>query len=238
MTEGDPARTVLTVQDDDGPVTSYEVRWKESDATSFGSWTDVALATTHTVEELANGTEYTFEVRAVNAHGRGNAALVTGLPSLEITQIPTAPQNLRVAATDSSRAEVIWVRPYNAFNSDQSLNLSKLQGFRIEVCRADSGADALWQRQDTAGLARGPGLTTPRGRIKAEWGYGLDVPWTHGLLTPYGSVELAGGGSRTTRLGWRFELGQSLSLSLAGERHETALARPEHGLMLRTTIPW
>ena len=101
-----------------------------------------------------------------------------------------------------------------------------------------SAADALWQRQDTAGLAQRPGLTTPRGRIKAEWGYGLDVPWTHGLLTPYGSVELAGGGSRTTRLGWRFELGRSLSLSLAGERRETALARPEHGLMLRTTLPW
>ena len=101
----------------------------------------------------------------------------------------------------------------------------------------ESGADALWQRQDTAGLAQGPGLATPQGRIKAEWGYGLDVPWTHGLLTPYGSVELTGG-SRTTRLGWRFKLGQSLSLSLAGERRETAHARPEHGLMLRTTLPW
>ena len=102
----------------------------------------------------------------------------------------------------------------------------------------ESGADALWQRQDTAGLAQGPGLATPQGRIKAEWGYGLDVPWTHGLLTPYASVELAGGGSRTTILGWRFKLGQSLSLSLAGERRETAHARPEHGLMLRTTLPW
>ena len=101
-----------------------------------------------------------------------------------------------------------------------------------------SGADALWQRQDTAGLAQGPGLATPQGRIKAEWGYGLDVPWTHGLLTPYASVELAGGGSRTTILGWRFKLGRSLSLSLAGERRETAHARPEHGLMLRTTLPW
>ena len=101
----------------------------------------------------------------------------------------------------------------------------------------DSGAEALWQRQTTAGLARGHN-TTAQGRIKAEWGYGLDVPWTHGLLTPYGSVELAGGGSRTLRLGWRFELGQRLSLSLAGERRETAHARPEHGLMLRTTLPW
>ena len=101
-----------------------------------------------------------------------------------------------------------------------------------------SGAEALWQRQDTAGLAQGPGLATPRGRITAEMGYGLDVPFSYGILTPYSSVELAGGGSRTLRLGWRFELGQRLSLSLAGERRETAHARPEHGLMLRTTLPW
>ena len=61
---------------------------------------------------------------------------------------------------------------------------------------------------------------------------------TRGLFTPYGSVEMAGGGGRTLALGWRFELGQSLSLSLAGERRETALARPEHGLMLRSSLPW
>ena len=100
----------------------------------------------------------------------------------------------------------------------------------------DSSTETLWQQQTAAGLARGPGQTS-RGRIKAEWAYGLDVPRTRGLFTPYGSVEMAGGG-RTLALGWRFELGQSLSLSLAGERRETALARPEHGLMLQTALPW
>ena len=64
------------------------------------------------------------------------------------------------------------------------------------------------------------------------------MPRTHGLFTPYGSVEMAGGGGRTLALGWRFELGQSLSLRLTGERRETALARPEHGLMLRSSLPW
>ena len=101
----------------------------------------------------------------------------------------------------------------------------------------DSGAEALWQRQSTAGMARQHD-TPAQGRITAEMGYGLDVPFSYGILTPYGSVELAGGGNRTLRLGWRFELGQRLSLSLAGERRETALARPEHGLMLRGSLPW
>ena len=100
----------------------------------------------------------------------------------------------------------------------------------------DSSADALWQQQTASGLARGPGQT-PQGRFMAEWGYGLDVPWTHGLLTPYGAVEMAAD-RRTLRLGWRFELGQLLSLSLAGERHEALHTTPEHALMLQTTLPW
>ena len=101
----------------------------------------------------------------------------------------------------------------------------------------DSSTETLWQQQTASGLARGPGQT-PQGRIRAEWAYGLDVPRTRGLFTPYGSVEMAGGGGRTLALGWRFELGQSLSLRLTGERRETALARPEHGLMLQTALPW
>ena len=100
----------------------------------------------------------------------------------------------------------------------------------------DSGTDALWQQQTAPGLTQGAGQTS-QGRIRAEWTYGLDVPWTHGLLTPYGSVEMAADRRRTLRLGWRFELGQSLSLSLTGERREALHVTPEHALMLQTTLP-
>lgn len=101
----------------------------------------------------------------------------------------------------------------------------------------DSRAEALWQRQGTAGLARQHGRDQG-GRVRAEWSYGLDVPWTYGILTPYSSVELADGGNRILRLGWRFVLGRTLSFSLDGERRETALPQPEHGLMLRLSLPW
>ena len=47
----------------------------------------------------------------------------------------------------------------------------------------DSSTETLWQQQTASGLARGPGQT-PQGRFLAEWAYGLDVPWTHGLLDP------------------------------------------------------
>ena len=46
------------------------------------------------------------------------------------------------------------------------------------------------------------------------------------------------GTGRTMRLGWRFELGHSLSLSLDGERRETSHEAPDHTLMLRTSLPW
>ena len=101
----------------------------------------------------------------------------------------------------------------------------------------DSSLETLWQQQTASGLTQGAGQTS-QGRIKAEWAYGLDMPWTHGLLTPYGSVEMAGGGGRTLALGWRFELGQSLSLRLTGERREALHNMPEHALMLQTALPW
>ena len=99
-----------------------------------------------------------------------------------------------------------------------------------------SGTQELWLQQDMAGLARQQ-YTDPEGRIKAEWSYGLDVPWTNGIQTPYSGMELAGSG-RTMRLGWRFNLGHSLSLSLDGERRETGHEAPDHTLMLRTNLPW
>ena len=102
--------------------------------------------------------------------------------------------------------------------------------------RTESGTQALWQRQDTRGLAPGQGRGTGS-RFSAGWSYGLEVPRSNAVLTPYGGVEMAGR-SRRLRLGWRYELGQWLSLSLDGERRETPHARPQHSLMLRTSLPW
>ena len=110
---------------------------------------------------------------------------------------------------------------------------------------AESGAQALWQRQTTAGIAPQHDIAA-QGRVIAELGYGMDVPWTYSILTPYSGMEWTGE-NRTLRLGWRFTLGrpptygmqgQALSLSLDGERRETGHTPPEHVLMLRTSLPW
>lgn len=102
---------------------------------------------------------------------------------------------------------------------------------------ADRGAEALWLRQEPAVLARQHGRAHG-GRIRTEWSYGLDIPWTNGIQTPYGSVELADRDIRILRLGWRFVMGRTLHLSLDGERRESSLAQAEHSLMLRSSLPW
>ena len=101
---------------------------------------------------------------------------------------------------------------------------------------AQSNAEALWQRRSTAGIAPQQGQAA-QARLNAELGYGLDVPWTYAILTPYGGMEWAGP-RRALRLGWRFDLGQRLSLSFEGERMESGYERADHSLMLRTSLPW
>ena len=126
----------------DSPVLRYEVRL------DGGAWRSVGLDTGYRYEDLENGTEYVFEVRAVNAHGDGDTASAPGTPSQRITGIPTAPQSLQVNATDSGRAELSWIRPANGTDQDYSSNpnstMSQLQGYRIDVCRTACDDEANW----------------------------------------------------------------------------------------------
>ena len=114
----------------------------------------------------------------------------------------------------------------------RGLALSLASGWGL----AESGAEAMWQRQGAAGLSAQHDSPV-QGRLTVALGYGLDVPWTYGILTPYSGMEWAGQ-RRTLTLGWRFNLGQSLRLSLDGERRESAYEATDHGVMLNTSLPW
>ena len=94
-----------------GAIRDIEVRWKKTTDQSFGSWTGLndGTATTHTVGSLTNGTEYTFEVRAVNSAGNGVAASVTAIPDV----VPNAPGNLQAAVGDKE-VTLTWALPINA----------------------------------------------------------------------------------------------------------------------------
>ena len=76
-----------------GAPDGYEYRYKEGTG-EFGEWTTVtggAAARSVTVASLANGTEHTFEVHAVNGTGFGDAATIAATPlSAEISALSIA----------------------------------------------------------------------------------------------------------------------------------------------------
>jgi hypothetical protein len=90
---------------DDGgsEVTGYELRYLPSG----GDWTEWATATSgDPVTGLANGTLYTFEVRAVNDVGEGPAASTTATPA----SAPGAPTGVTVVG-GAVKTTVSWTAP-------------------------------------------------------------------------------------------------------------------------------
>ena len=86
-TPGDEQVTLAwtTPADNGSPITHYAYRQSADGGTTWGpDWTTIpssdAETTSFTIEDLTNGTEYTFEVRAVNAVGEGQAARTKATP--------------------------------------------------------------------------------------------------------------------------------------------------------------
>ena len=96
---------------------------------------------------------------------------------------------------------------------------------------ADSRVERLWSVHDAAGLSANDAAVAA-GRLDAELRYGMDG------LTPYAGVGLADGEARAWRLGSRFDLGRSVSVSVEGSLREHPGAAPEHALELSGTVRW
>ena len=72
-----------------------------------------------------------------------------------------------------------------------------------------------------------------------EVGYGLAVAHGLGVVTPYAGLGLAGEGARSWRVGARWRVAASASVSLEGARYEAAKDdRPEQSLMVRGALRW
>ena len=81
-------------------------------------------------------------------------------------------------------------------------------------------------------------LFSRQGRVDAELGYeGLEVDGVPGLLTPYGAVTLADGGTSTYRWGSRLTLTDDLALNLEAQ-HERAhiAAATEHSATVSANL--
>ena len=93
---------------------------------------------------------------------------------------------------------------------------------------ATGAAEALW-RNEMPRLHGAAGRD--RGTLDTNLGYGIRLP-ARGVLTPFATARLSGNG-RGLRLGTRFVASQAdLDVELSGERRESALAAPEHGVRI------
>ena len=120
-------------------ITEYEYRYKSKPAGGsygdYNAWADIsnssATTTSHTVESLTNGTEYTFQVRAVNPSGDGAA-------SDEVAETPVPPP---VAPS------VFTATPFDAsvtlsWNNDNDSNKDTITGWQYR--QKDTGSYGNW----------------------------------------------------------------------------------------------
>ena len=147
-----------TAPDDDGgaPVTGYQVQVDE------GEWTDTGnTETRYTVEDLDNGTSYTFRVRALNEAGTGaESEAVTATPA---ATVPGAPGALE--ATPGDREVTLrWDAPEDdggaAITAHEFRRRAGDAAFGAWTAIPDSGADGAHAREyKVTGLDNGTAYT-------------------------------------------------------------------------------
>ena len=100
--------------------------------------------------------------------------------------------------------------------------------------RAASAAEQLWSAPDARAFERGEAFEA-EGRLEAELGYGLSVPGTVGVVTPYTGLSLIEKGSRTVRAGARWQMSPKARLGLEGARAQRD-GQTAHDVMLRLRV--
>ena len=112
VAKADDTKITLEWKDpEDATITRYQLQTKEG-SKAFGAWTDIpgsgASTVSHEVNDLTNGMEYTFKIRAVSAAGDGDesdAVSATPRPPL-----PAAVTGLNAVAGDGE-ITLSWINP-------------------------------------------------------------------------------------------------------------------------------
>ena len=103
--------------------------------------------------------------------------------------------------------------------------------------QAGSQADSLWYARDARDFEPG-GEFEARSRIETELGYGIGVPGSRGVVTPYTGLSF-GEGERSVRAGTRWSLGDGAVMGLEGTRHQGSDGEPgSSAIEFRTEVRW
>ncbi len=140
---------------DDGgsEITGYELQYREADA---GEWESAAVIAngdaagdagifTYTITELTNGTEYTVQVRAVNAKGNGAWSESAAATPVAVPMAPTA----FTLEADDAHITATWAAPTDDGGSE-------ITGYELQYREAHAGeweSAAVIANGDAAGDA-------------------------------------------------------------------------------------
>ena len=102
---------------------------------------------------------------------------------------------------------------------------------------ASSGVEELWSHRDATGLTPG-GEFEAESRFETELGYGIGLPGTQGVVTPYTGLSLGEGGNRTLRTGARWNMAPEATLGLEATREERGGENPVNAVVFRAQIHW
>jgi len=135
-----------------GATTGYTANW--SDISGSG-----ATTMDYTVTGLTNGTNYTFEIRAVNAAGPGaSSGTQTATPSAVATA-PAAPGSFTAAAGDA-QVTLTWTTPNNGGSPIMKYQISYGAMASYTTNWSDiSGSGAATVNHTITGLTNGTGYT-------------------------------------------------------------------------------
>ena len=75
-------------------------------------------------------------------------------------------------------------------------------------------------------------------RLETELGYGIGVPHSRGLVTPYAGLSLGEEGNRTLRTGARWNMAPEATLGLEATREEQREQDTANAVVFRAQIRW
>ena len=103
---------------------------------------------------------------------------------------------------------------------------------------AGSQAERIWGARDARELGQDADFEATA-RLETELGYGLAVPGTRGVVTPYAGLSLSEGSSRTYRAGTRWNLAPGAVLGLEATRQGGANGTAgTNAITFRSELRW